>query len=71
MQTVRTATVLITATIVLSDDYAGYSRDELETEISMGMDEEEVLDISTRRPIGKLSIQDVSMSPPEDVEVAE
>lgn len=71
MTTVRTATLVITATIVLTDAYAGYSVDDLETEISMGMDEQDVTDIGSLTPIGRLSVQDVSMSEPQEVEVYE
>lgn len=71
MTTRRTATVIFTATIIINDDYAGYSVDDLETELSMALDEVEPLDISTARPIGSLSIHDVSMSEPVDVEVME
>lgn len=68
-ETIRTATVTITATIILTDAFSGYSESDLETEISMGMDEMAVPCIGDLSPIGHLSVTDVVVSGLGDSEV--
>lgn len=70
-QTVRTTTIVITAKVYIADEYAGYSADDLETELSMALDEVELKDIGNGATIGSLSVWDVSCSEPVDEEVAE
>lgn len=57
----------ITGTIIVDDEYAGYSKDDLETEISMGLDETEVLDISNQLPIGSIMTSNIVLDGPMEV----